>query len=83
MHVYKPLDLSRKVIGWQFVVIIDFLCYILPFVLFKILIQICKIISYISTFFRNKTNHNKIYDFYNFLIRQWSNVSKKVNSDNN
>jgi hypothetical protein len=33
------------------------------FVLFKTVIQICKIIGYILTFFSNKINHNKIYDF--------------------
>jgi hypothetical protein len=32
-------------------------------ILFKILIQIYKIIRYILTFFNNKINHTKIYDF--------------------
>jgi hypothetical protein len=37
--------------------------YIWLFDLFKILIQICKSISYISAFFSNKINHIKIYYF--------------------
>jgi hypothetical protein len=43
--------------------VVDFLCNVWPFVLFKILIQIFKMICYISNFFSNKINHNKIYDF--------------------
>jgi hypothetical protein len=30
--------------------------------LFKILVQICKIISHVLIFFSDKTNHKKIYD---------------------
>jgi hypothetical protein len=43
------------------------------FILFKILIQIYKIISYILNSLSNKTNHNIIYDFY-------KNIFKKMNS---
>jgi hypothetical protein len=42
--------------------------YVWPFVLFKVLIKTCKIISYISTFFSNKINHNRIYHFYNKIL---------------
>jgi hypothetical protein len=50
----------------QIIVAIDFLNYVWLFVLFKIFIQMCKIISCVWFFFINKTNHSKIYD--NFLI---------------
>jgi hypothetical protein len=40
------------------------------FVLFKILVQICKIISNVSIFFSDKTNHSKIYDFLNKMNGQ-------------
>jgi hypothetical protein len=44
------------------------LCYVCPFVFFKILIQIYKIINYISNSLSNKTNHNKIYYFYKNIL---------------
>jgi hypothetical protein len=46
--------------------IIDFLCNVWLFILFKILILIYKIISYILNFFifSDKSNRNKIYGNY-------------------
>jgi hypothetical protein len=38
----------------------------LLFILFKKLVQICKIISHILIFFNDKTNYNKIYDNFDF-----------------
>jgi hypothetical protein len=58
MHSMLPITLSRFKLS-------SFLCHILPFFLFKIVIQIYIIICYISNFFSDKTYHNKIYDFYN------------------
>jgi ABC-type uncharacterized transport system permease subunit len=49
---------------------IDFLHHVLPFILFKIIIQICKIMSYILAFFSNKPNHNKIHDFYKNILNK-------------
>jgi hypothetical protein len=48
-------------------------------VLFKILIQIYKIINYISALFTNKINHNKNICFYEIYFEQdeWLNTSKK------
>jgi hypothetical protein len=46
---------------------LTFLCYVLSFILFKILIQICKIISYISISFSDKTHYNKIYDIFSIF----------------
>jgi hypothetical protein len=58
------LKLKEKYFLWILIVdTVDFLCNIWLFILFKILIQIFKIICYISNFFSNKTNHNKIYEF--------------------
>jgi hypothetical protein len=37
----------------QMIISINFLCYVLLFIIFKILIQICKIISCISILFSN------------------------------
>jgi inhibitor of KinA sporulation pathway (predicted exonuclease) len=55
-----------------------------PFILFKILAQICKIVSHVSIFLCDKTNHNKIYDdFFIFLTRQMVKHNLKVNYDNN
>jgi hypothetical protein len=45
-----------------------FVYCVLPFILFKISVQISKIISHISIFFSDKTIHNKIYDKFDFLI---------------
>jgi hypothetical protein len=60
----------------QIVVAVDFLNYVWSFVLLKIFIQICKLISFIWTFFINKINHSKIYDkSLNFL--------NKMKGDNN
>jgi hypothetical protein len=41
---------------------VDFFSYVWPFIFFKILVQICKIICQVSIFFSDKTNHNKVYD---------------------
>jgi hypothetical protein len=41
---------------------LTFFIFVWPFILFKILVQICKIISYVWTLFSDKINHNKIYD---------------------
>jgi hypothetical protein len=49
------------------VVGIDFLNYTWLFILFKILFQVCKIISYVCTLFNNKTNHHKIYVSFHFF----------------
>jgi hypothetical protein len=61
---------SNSVLHSPFVVSIDFLIYDWPFILFKILVQVCTIISYIWTLFSDKTNHNKIYNKFIFLLKQ-------------
>jgi hypothetical protein len=44
----------------------------------------CKIISYISIFFSNKINYNKIYDFYkNILNKTNDQTYKRINNNNN
>jgi hypothetical protein len=48
----------------SFFVIVDFLNYVWSFILFKILFQIYKIISYVWIIFIDKTNLNKIYDIF-------------------
>jgi hypothetical protein len=49
---------------FEIIVTIDFLSYVWPFVLFKILVQICTIITHDLFFFSNKMNHNK--NIFNF-----------------
>jgi hypothetical protein len=49
----------------QIIVVVDFLNYVWPYILFKIFIQKCKIIGCDWTLFSDKINHNKIYN--NFL----------------
>jgi hypothetical protein len=48
----------------SFFVIVDFLNYVWSFILFKILFQIYKIISYVQIIFIDKINLNKIYDIF-------------------
>jgi hypothetical protein len=47
---------------FKIIVIIDFLGYFLLSVLFKILFQICQIISHDSILFHDTMDYNKIYD---------------------
>jgi hypothetical protein len=54
-----------------------FFSYIWPFVLFTILVQVCKFISHVSIFFSDKTNHNKIYDIF---LKKWIRWMAKLNS---
>jgi hypothetical protein len=62
--------LACRVMRWSlnytpsifFNVVIDFFCFIWPFVLFKIFVQICNIVSCVWTLFSNK-----IYNNFNFL----------------
>jgi hypothetical protein len=54
----------RKLVLWYslrilIIDVVDFLCNVWPFILFKILIQIFEMICYILNFFSNKINHNK------------------------
>jgi hypothetical protein len=67
-----------------FIVAVDFLSYVWPFVLFKIFIQICNIISCVWTLFSKKTNHNKIYNNFKNILNKMNGQkwSKKVNGDN-
>jgi hypothetical protein len=68
----KTCQLELKIINYyeiyslQILIIdtINSLCNVWPFVLFKILILIYKIISYVLIFFSDKSNHNNIYDNY-------------------
>jgi hypothetical protein len=52
--------------------------YVWLFVLFKILIPIYKIISHISNFFSDKSNHNKVYDnFFNKTMVKHNSKSQR------
>jgi hypothetical protein len=67
---------------FQIIVDVNSFSYIWSFVLFKILVKICKIINHVSIFFSDKTNHNNIWWF--FLKKdEWSNTTRKVNDNNN
>jgi hypothetical protein len=55
-----------------------FISYVWPLVLYKILVQIFKIISCDTIFFSDKINNNKIYDNYKKQLRQIGKRNSKI-----
>jgi hypothetical protein len=58
------LNISKYSFCLHIIAAINFLIYVWPLILFKILIQICKIISHVPIFLSDKTNYNKIYNIF-------------------
>jgi hypothetical protein len=81
MWLHGPME--SRIYSYQytsfvlFFIIVDFLSYIWQFILFKILFQLYKIISCVWTLFSDTTNHNKIYNIFNFFNKVKHNLKSQ------
>jgi hypothetical protein len=76
----REIEIEMYSLVSQMVVVVDFLCYVWLFVILKILIQMCKIISCISTLFGNIQNWIRRMVKHITKSQQWQQLKYRVSN---